>query len=296
MSISEQAVSCNCPSKTNQSPKQPAEILPEKRFINRIRQEFLMLPFFLLDKPCLEYMNYTDDKKNISYKTHVGFDIDGLRVFMFMNEMAFLHGQRYSMFKTVIANTCFGGDSSDKIQRVESALSYINSFHIEAEFIEKSKKFWRNLIFTDSIFFEDEKNKTGRLDIVINSEYYNNIIKDNTRIINVNIKNLNKIKGGGNGDNQRRLFLYLTTLNNIERIAIKTIFLKANISNILYNYKMTEKQCRMALRKFKHNILSGKYNKVLGYIEEQKNCYIRFDEKKEFLLFIKKSINEIQYI
>ena len=295
MTISKQAVNCNCPSKTNSNLKQPAEILPEKRFINRIRQEFLMLPFFLLDKPCLEYMNYTDDKKNISYKTHVGFDINCLRVFMFMNELAYLQGQKYSTYKTVIANTCFGGDSSDKIQRVENALNYIKNFYIAAEFADKNKKFWRNLIFTDSIFFEDEKNKTGRLDIVINSEYYNNIIKDNTRIINVNIKNLNKIKGGGNGDNQRRLFLYLTTLNNIEKISIKTIFFKANISNILYNYEMTEKQYRMAQRKFKHNILSGKYNEIISYIEEQKNCFIRFDEKKEFLLFIKKS-NEIQYI
>lgn len=291
MSISEQTTNCNYPSKSETIPiSQPVktEILPEKRFINRIRQEFLMLPFFLLDKPCKEYITYTDDKKNISYKSHVGFDIDGLRVFMFMNEMAYLHGQKYSTFKTIISNTCFGGDGSKELARTENALNYIKSFHIEAEFTEKSKKFWRNLIFTDSIFFEDEKNKKGRLDIVINSEYYNNIIKDNARIISVNIKNLNKIKGGRNGDNQRRLFLYLITLNNIEKIAIKTIFLKANISNILYNYEMTEKQCKTALRKFKHNILSGKYNNVLSYIEEQKNCLIRFDEKKEFLLFIKK--------
>lgn len=288
MSISEQAANCNCPSKTETepSPKQPVEILPEKRFINRIRQEFLTLPFFLLNKPISEYIYYDDKKKNISYKSHVGFDIGCLKVFMFMNEMAYLQGQKYSTFKTLISTTCFGGDGSKELARVENALSYINSFHIEAEFTEKSKKFWRNLIFTDSIFFEDEKNKTGRLDIVINSEYYNNIIKSNTQIINVNIKNLNKIKG--NNDNQRRLFLYLSAFNNIEKIAIETIFWKANISNAQYDKNMTDEQCNNAVRKFKYNLLSGKYNEVLGYIEEQKNCLIRFDKKKEFLLFIKK--------
>lgn len=267
-----------------------SEILPEKRFINRIRQEFLMLPFFFLDKPRAEYMYYDDKKKNISYKTHVGFDIDCLKVFIFMNEMAFLYGQKYSTFKTTIAVACFGGDGARELQRVEYTLGFIKSFHIEAEFTEKNKKFWRNLIFTDSIFFENEKNKTGRLDISINSEYYNNIIKNNKRVINVNIKNLNQIKG--NNDNERRLFLYLTALNNlnnnIERIAIETIFWKANISNAQYDEKMTDKQCNISLRKFKYNLLKGKYNKVLNFIEEQKKCVISFDEKKEFFLFTKK--------
>lgn len=279
----------NLPAITKQGDKVAhSEILPEKKFINRVRQEFLLLPFFFLDKPVRGYMIHEDKKNNIVYKSHVGFNLDCLRVFMYMNEMAFNLGQKYETHKTSIAKVCFGSDGIKEIIRVETALDYIKSFHIEVEFNDKIKKFWRNLIFTDSIYFDDDKNKTGKLTVCINSEYYENIIKNSRRTVNINIKNLNNIKGGGNGDNQRRLFLYLTAINNINKIAIETIFWKANISNAQYDKNMTDKQCKTALRKFKYNIVNGKYNMVIQFIAEQKDCIIELDSNKEFLMFIKK--------